>query len=166
MVAGGFFLSNKELHTHHTYKMMTLRPKGSANSFYFHMPGNGPLHRGCMAAARFAHQAIFFGGYNPRNGANGRPRFYNEVHYFDTRQQHWALNETTGDKPCPRAQAKAIAFDGRFYLFGGRDDNVVYNDLYSMDINTRVWKKHATSGPAPPAGKPALTMDQILRGEV
>jgi N-acetylneuraminic acid mutarotase len=54
-----------------------------------------------------------------------------------------ALTEipTKGDRPGPRSGNTAVVWDGCMYIFGGRDGNSHFDDIYQLKLLNRRWEK-------------------------
>jgi hypothetical protein len=52
-------------------------------------------------------------------------------------ERTWSALPVTGRTPAARSRHTAAAVDGKIYVFGGGDDNRVYNDLYILDIHAQ-----------------------------
>ena len=48
---------------------------------------------------------------------------------------------TKGTRPTSRSGPTMVINDGSIYVFGGRDGNSFYNDLFEFDLGNRKWTK-------------------------
>ena len=51
--------------------------------------------------------------------------------------------------PTPRSGHTMLAFDARFYVFGGGNESSMFNELFVFDIANKSWSMPNTSGTAP-----------------
>jgi len=59
-----------------------------------------------------------------------------------------------GTSPPPRVNFRSWFLDGSLWLYGGSPDGVqCLDDLWSLDVRTRIWTQHRARGKAPPAAQ-------------
>ena len=52
------------------------------------------------------------------------------------------LKEVSPVTPCIRASHSSVVYNGKFFVFGGQDDDTnKLNDLWELDLKTHVWKQ-------------------------
>lgn len=73
---------------------------------------------------------------------------------FDTETELWEPIKIVGTPPSPRSNYSACSFGNNIFLFGGRGEADLFNDLYIFDSITQYWIKYedATSIPSPREG--------------
>lgn len=59
---------------------------------------------------------------------------------LDLNSMTWSSLPQNGDIPSPRWKHSTTAVGSKIYLFGGRNYQNVFNDLYEFDISTFTWK--------------------------
>ncbi|KAG2313277.1 hypothetical protein Bca52824_024834 [Brassica carinata] len=68
--------------------------------------------------------------------------YLSDVHSIDAETFEWKQLKTSGQVLTPRAGHVAVVAKGNLFVFGGfRDSQNLYNDLYVLDLETRVWSK-------------------------
>lgn len=96
-----------------------------------------------------------FGGY--RTGDSYRSKFTPiDVYVFNTHTLQWKKIPTPDPSgpdfehvPFMRYGHTVVAFQGRIYLFGGRNDLAPCNDLFCFDVSTWRWSRPKVTGPLP-----------------
>lgn len=78
-------------------------------------------------------------------------------------QPAWATVAASGDAPPPREDGTwTVGDDGIAYLFGGRDGETVYGDLWAYDLATDAWAAiPATDAPPARFGHNAVWVDDL-----
>ena len=97
---------------------------------------------GDRITGRYGHTAVvhenmlyFFGG------DGGSSKRLNTVLRFDTEYNLLAEIPTKGDRPGPRSGNSAVIWESSMYIFGGRDGNSIFDDIYELRITNRRWYK-------------------------
>ncbi|XP_018469357.2 uncharacterized protein LOC108841072 [Raphanus sativus] len=68
--------------------------------------------------------------------------YLSDVHILDTDKFVWKQLKTSGQLLTPRAGHVTVAIESNLFVFGGfTDSQNLYNDLYVLDLETRVWSK-------------------------
>jgi len=106
--------------------------------------GNMPRPRHGHRAIAVGQQMFVFGG--------GNEGIINELHVYNTTQNHWFTPQVRGETP-PGSAAHGMVTDGnRLLVFGGMQEYGKYSDdLYQLNVNQWEWKKLS---PSPPANGP------------
>jgi hypothetical protein len=74
----------------------------------------------------------------------------------------WTVATTQGTPPEPRAGHSCVLYGGEhLYIFGGGNDERIFNDLYSLDINSLTWKKEIVKGNIEPVKRSYHTANII-----
>ena len=62
---------------------------------------------------------------------------------FNFEEGAWERVEPNeGPLPIPRAGHSAVMYDGKMYVFGGKDeDNEKLKDFWRFDFKTKIWKE-------------------------
>ncbi len=71
---------------------------------------------------------------------------YNEIQEFRFATNTWSFLHTSGTAPKPRWGHVAVVLDRQMFVFGGRDRVSNFQDLFSFDFDSRVWRKIECSG--------------------
>ena len=97
---------------------------------------------GDRVAGRYGHTAAvhenfiyFFGG----DGSTSKQ--LNTVVRLDTESNSLTEIPTRGDRPSPRSGNSAVIWDSSMYIFGGRDGNNFFDDIYQLKLANRRWEK-------------------------
>jgi hypothetical protein len=115
-----------------------------------------PSPRGRHVAAWVDGSVWVFGG-RFRAEDSGNYTLFNDLLRYDVAADDWSVETAGGSLPRARANA-AITWDSRrnrLWLFGGNVSisGVVYqplDDLWSFDLDTRVWEQSSTAVAPPP----------------
>jgi hypothetical protein len=68
-----------------------------------------------------------------------------------TENETWSTPKTSGVVPSARAAHTAVAFKDSIYFFGGRDEHIFFNDLFSFSTITMTWTKLCSINNSPPS---------------
>ena len=83
---------------------------------------------------------IIFGGFLGDIG-----EYTNQVLRFDLALEKWSILFDNQDQilgvPFPRGGHGSVIQKGNLYIFGGKDGELKYNDLWKFDISKKVWNK-------------------------
>ncbi|KAL4637198.1 hypothetical protein ACB092_03G063100 [Castanea dentata] len=85
-------------------------------------------------------------------GKDGHDSFCSDVYVMEGLT--WRKMRTSGHLLPPRAGHAAVNFGAKgtkLYIFGGYTNEILYNDVYVLDIVTGVWTKATTTGDGPSA---------------
>lgn len=97
--------------------------------------GPGPHQRVGHTATLFDEDLIVYGGYDVVHEKYSNELWRANIRYGEL---HWELLEI--DSPCgERAGHTAILYQDSLYIFGGRNNETFYNDVWRYDFNTKVW---------------------------
>eukprot|EP01132_Coremiostelium_polycephalum_P008012 gene8012-9857_t len=103
---------------------------------------NGPMIRTQHSAVLFNNSMYIFGG----TSASG-PKNDLFVYSFDT--QMWSEVSTEGNKPTPRFGHSAVVDGNQMFIFGGNtSDSNATNELYCLNLDSKVWSLISSSGAA------------------
>ena len=82
----------------------------------------------------------------------GDYEFFNQLYAYHPTDHSWSLLETKGDVPAPRSQHSAVLVgETKLLIIGGFNTDTILNDVHLLDLESLVWKKVRTTGPAPPS---------------
>ncbi|KAJ3100359.1 Host cell factor 2 [Phlyctochytrium planicorne] len=115
-------------------------------------------------------------------GRDGEGIYSNTVLVFDAESHIWARMNTAGVAPAPRRGHSAVLVGMRIFIYGGCDDNHIFDDLFSLDTLTLRWDRihhadlcnprstlptetpchRAISGPGPRKGHVSFAWDNRL----
>jgi hypothetical protein len=119
---------------------------GAENLALQPLPGGGPSQRYKLSAIiDLEHnQMVFFGGRDV-------PGCLNDAWRLDLSNLSWSQIQATGSIPAARQSHSAIydPVNKRMIIFGGTNPYAIYNDLFSLDLNTDSWSMLSPSGPLP-----------------
>ncbi len=90
------------------------------------------------------NEAVLFGGVDSVS-------CFNDVWKLSLSVLSWTQVSATGDIPLARQGHSAIydPVNKRMIVFGGTNPNYVFNDLYSLDLNTNIWSQLSPAGTLP-----------------
>ena len=123
--------------------------------------GSPPTPRmGQLALALDNKRAFVFGG---------RDRFgvcLNDAYIFDAFEYHWErLRNDLLPQPPPRFSTAGCLVEGKVLMFGGRDAERVYGDLWLWDPYSRMWSCPLSVG-VPPSSRHGHAMVVVSGGRV
>jgi len=114
---------------------------------------------------------IVFGGRSDYGAPyHTNHEFYcQKVHVFDTQTKEWSQPQSLGDTPSGRRSHSAFVHENLVYIFGGFNGNEDrhYDDLWSLDPHSFVWKRvHPRGGLPPPlipvsSFSPAVSVEAV-----
>lgn len=117
-----------------------------------------------------SERVLVFGGMRC---VGGPYEFSGRTHLYDVQTQQCEELQACGAAPTPRAQSFAHVEHGQFFVIGGlgvtgagaaRGVQQLPGDVYSLDLETRVWTKLDASGCPPPSlTAPSCCGDFCLR---
>jgi len=100
---------------------------------------------GIKVSCRDEHTSVLHGDKMYVFGGFDRGERRNTIVAFDFKSESWGEVEATGKMPPPRAGHSACVYNGKMYVFGGKDeDNMKLRDLWSFDLEARVWAQLAS----------------------
>jgi hypothetical protein len=110
--------------------------------------GNHPCVRATHSAVvALGHILIFGGAY-----CSGGPYVYlNDLVCYDIAKDKWVRPRTTGERPSPRGQHNAVVVGKKMYIIGGINGDSIFNDMYTLDLDTFKWEAVNATGSLPPA---------------
>ncbi|KAF8951566.1 Negative regulator of mitotic exit [Haplosporangium bisporale] len=95
--------------------------------------------------------------------------YFNDVCSFDmkslnTANPKWNRLEPASELPPARAGHCAAAYDGKFYIFGGADEQFFYNDIWCYDPQANKWEAVPAFGVLPTSrqGHAACVVDDTM----
>eukprot|EP01080_Neovahlkampfia_damariscottae_P005215 gene5215-8827_t len=105
--------------------------------------------------ARATHTACVIGGkmyvYGGVALGSSSFKYLSDLIIFDFKTQSWEdSSKITGVFPSGRAAHTAISHNDIMYLFGGRDEHIFYNDMYSLSVSNSTWTKICSLNNPPP----------------
>jgi len=62
----------------------------------------------------------------------------------------WVRPVTSGRPPTPRGQHNAVVLGQKMYIIGGINKDTIFNDVYTLDLDTFTWEKANANGALPP----------------
>ncbi|XP_062116747.1 uncharacterized protein LOC133830714 isoform X2 [Humulus lupulus] len=110
--------------------------------------GTPPTPRDSHSCTTVGDNLYVFGGTDGMNPLR-------DLHILDTSSHTWISPCFRGEGPEAREGHNAALVGKRLFIFGGcgksfsTNDEVYYNDLYILNIETFVWKRATTSGTPP-----------------
>jgi tRNA wybutosine-synthesizing protein 3 len=84
-----------------------------------------------------------------QGGADASGNIYNDLLSYIPKKNRFERIETTGDVPPPLYGHSLVPYNHYLYLFGGTSGFVYFNDLYRLDLLTKIWTKLIPSGRSP-----------------
>jgi len=86
-------------------------------------------------------------------GSQGVGTFFNDFYEFNIASQNWTNLNPNNDTNIPsvRSGHSVTVYKGKMYVFGGRINAAVYNDLHAYDFTTNLWSVITTTGTIPAA---------------
>jgi len=73
----------------------------------------------------------------------------------------WVLVNAKGQAPCARANHTSVMVGNKMWVFGGRDHNHVYDDLFCFDRDEMKWRKIITKPGKTPKARAGHSMVEI-----
>ena len=118
-------------HTTDTFHLNTTTMKWTELS----TTGSPPSKRAWCAHAQYAGKGFLFGGDDDRSA-------YNDLHMFDLTSHVWTkLQPTSGSLPPERRNSRMIVRDMDLLIYGGNDDNKVFQDCWAWNLEKKVWRE-------------------------
>eukprot|EP01041_Mallomonas_annulata_P001785 gene1785-3464_t len=112
--------------------------KGDGEVVFKRFWADVPSHRGSHTATLIGSQLYIFGGYG---GSGYARRDFNDVSSLDLDTWEWKSIECTGEVPEPRSGHQTIAVLDSLYVIGGWNSMDQFNNMFILDVNTRVWSR-------------------------
>lgn len=113
------------------------------------------------AAVAVGDYIYSFGGYRSGNANDYLSERPMDIHVLNTNNLRWSLvpqkKDETGSSvkypevPFQRYGHTAVAYDGRIYVWGGRNDDIACNILFCYDVKTGKWTTPSVTGNIPGA---------------
>ncbi|KAJ7285371.1 hypothetical protein O6H91_05G044500 [Diphasiastrum complanatum] len=114
------------------------------------MEWTSPEVKGELPACRDSHTAVAIGNQLVVYGGDCGDRYLGELDILDLQTLTWTkLGMAGGTQPGVRAGHAAVTVGNKMYIFGGVGDRAYYNDVWMLDINSRVWTVLDVVGPQP-----------------
>jgi hypothetical protein len=79
-------------------------------------------------------------------GGSDGERALDELWIYHTEKDFWELLEIEGLRPAPRYGHAATAKGYSLVIWGGRNGNEYYNDMFLYNILTNQWEEMAIEG--------------------
>ena len=116
-----------------------------------------PSPRGGHRGWQYAGNLWVFGGCGPSpvGYLNDNGEYYhqwnNQLLSFDPSSRKWTNPKSSGAIPSPRANGAAIIVSHNVWFYGGFDgNNVVFDELYKLNMPSLIWTMIQTVSPKPP----------------
>ncbi|XP_071724164.1 uncharacterized protein [Rutidosis leptorrhynchoides] len=112
--------------------------------------GNPPTPRDSHTCTAVGDNLFVFGGTDGKSPLK-------DLHIFDTSTHTWIAPSLRGDGPEAREGHSAALVGKRLFVFGGcgkspgSGEEVYYNNVYTLNTETFVWKRAAITGTPPSA---------------
>ena len=71
-----------------------------------------------------------------RFGGNNGRHYYNDPWSFDISTRKWTELQCTGSIPSPRGGHAAVLVDDVMYVYGGRINKIVLDDLVALQLSS------------------------------
>ncbi|KAF9388487.1 Negative regulator of mitotic exit [Podila verticillata] len=149
-----------------------LKNKSSDSLYVLHTvrkEWNKPSIQGLLPAPRHSHAACVIGTTMYIFGGQFNEYYFNDVCSFDmkslnTANPKWNRLEPASELPPARAGHCAAAYDGKFYIFGGADEQFFYNDIWCYDPQANKWEAVPAFGVLPTSrqGHAACVVDDTM----
>ncbi|XP_033131478.1 nitrile-specifier protein 1 isoform X1 [Brassica rapa] len=116
-----------------------------------------PVIRGVPPSPRDSHSCTTVGDHLFVFGGTDGKNHLNDLHVLDTSSHTWKCVDVRGEGPEAREAHSATLVGKRIFIFGGcgkasgSDDEVFYNDLYTLNTETLTWQRAVTAGNPPSA---------------
>ncbi|OMJ73406.1 hypothetical protein SteCoe_27918 [Stentor coeruleus] len=98
---------------------------------YFGLVANGNL-------------AYIFGGYSEKNNM-----FTNELFSINLDNGLFTTISPRFETPEKRLQASMLVINGELYLFGGRNQDTLYNNMWIFNVESEIWRLETMTGDLP-----------------
>ncbi|KAH7731389.1 Kelch motif family protein [Aphelenchoides avenae] len=126
------------------------------------MISKGPLPSAKALASLVVYRddLILYGGFSKSsmNPIHQTTSFYKEIHLYNRRQNCW--EEIFSENTAPHLAGHSVSIIGDFMLvFGGSMGSSYNNNVYVLDIQSRIWNMPSIPGPCP---HPRYGQTQIL----
>eukprot|EP00911_Craspedida_sp_UC1_P002073 UC1_evm4s1599 len=110
-----------------------------------------------LASAVSGNIIYLWGGFGPVGGEDSIAAtdddpflnigWFSELYAIDTTRATCTRLATTGEAPSPRAAHAMVCLGNKMlYIFGGKDSTGRQNDLYALDLSSKVWSRLAPMG--------------------
>ncbi|KAI9095975.1 hypothetical protein DFS34DRAFT_661981 [Phlyctochytrium arcticum] len=110
-----------------------------------------PLGRAYCCMVRLNRTSFFlFGG----KGLYNATYYYQEDSWIYTEGSGWTFALRVGTHPTPRNGAACTFFQGKLWAFGGENDVRSFNDMWSFDPTTLLWKQETADSTRLEDGQP------------
>jgi Galactose oxidase, central domain/Kelch motif len=84
---------------------------------------------------------IIFGGYIGGNLSN-------DIFLFDLERHAWSIPEINS-KPSARADHQSVLYEGHMWVYGGKNSDERFEDLWKLNLDTFVWTQIHFGGESP-----------------
>jgi hypothetical protein len=140
---GIFYKNFIYLFGHQTVKFDTTN-----NSFETLLEGNLPRYTEYRCVSSINHKVYVFGGL--RREWPGEPIMTNDLFSFDMEEEKWNFIKPIGSFiPKPRRYSSMVSKDFDLFIFGGRDEEERFNDLWKFNTINERWQEINTMGVKP-----------------
>lgn len=107
----------------------------------------GPQIRVNHTVVAFEGTLYTYGGRSPNGG-----QYFGSVSKYVPSRVSWAELETKGSTPMRRGDHSAVVIADKMYIYGGRKQTSIMDDMFTFDFILQTWEKvsyEASSGPGP-----------------
>lgn len=85
-----------------------------------------------------------FGGYSEKNN-----KFTNELFSVNLQNGLFSTISKHFETPEKRLQAAMLVINGELYLFGGRNQDILYNNMWIFNVEREIWRLETMTGELP-----------------
>ena len=89
---------------------------------------------------KYLHDSDEVHAYGDNNN-DERYMLHNQMCCFNPQEKKWTVVKSTGDKPSARKGHAMTNIHKTIWLYGGEDHDTIYDDLYTLDMDTLTWSK-------------------------
>jgi N-acetylneuraminic acid mutarotase len=118
-----------------------------------------PCKRIYSSSCSFGDNIVIFGGQSEAFSEETVPRWFNDVHIYNTKLNTFEFIKTNGTPPHPRGAPTICCYKNKLLVFGGgkwdrysRDALVgvdYFSDLFQLDTTTWTWEELKPKGELP-----------------
>ena len=117
-----------------------------------------PQGRDDHSCAVYNNTMVIFGGFT----TDGEPS--NDVFKYHFLENKWErVNPECKELPSPRIGHSAVIYEDNMYVFGGKDTEERFDDMWKFDLKTNVWSiVDSNDCPVPRSGHTAQIWGQYM----
>ena len=158
--------------------MCSYYPGRSSEVWEYSVSGNSWLRRADLPRALSDHTAVVADGQVWVFGGRGDGGLLNEVYRYDPQLDSWSEVSTTGARPEPVADHRAVAVASSMIVFGGIREAFwpeTIAEVWELDVATRGWHRKSdlpfglaemTAGLVPPGKGDGAAFQVLVHGGV